>query len=123
MTPQFRFAALLMMSLAVVACAAVQSLKPENVGEGVILAAALVEQGYNSTATLAESGVLSREDARSTLDRLDTAAREIDAANEAYLAYRGSDSDSEGLSKAERHLTTALSIARSVQVYLQEREQ
>jgi hypothetical protein len=123
MTPQFRFAALLMMSLAIVACAAVQSLKPENVGEGVILAAALVEQGYNSTAALSESGVLSRDDARSTLNRLDTAAREIDAANEAYLAYRDSGGDSAGLSKAERHLSTALSIARSVQVYLQEREQ
>lgn len=121
MTLHFRATALIAALVLMIGCAAMQALKPQNVGEGILLASAMVTQGYQTTAALHESGALSQADASRTLDRLDAAANKVDAANEALMAYRAAP-DPEALSRAERHVAEALNITRAVQVYLQERE-
>jgi hypothetical protein len=122
MTPQFRFTALVVLAL-FAGCAALENLKPRNIGEGILLADAIILQAATTVATLRDDGVISQEQALEQRDRLRRAADEVDAAREAYLLYRRltGDSAASERGKAERRLETALSLARSVQSWLEGR--
>jgi hypothetical protein len=102
-------------------CQIVQDIRPRNVGEGILLADALITQTADTVGTLRRQGQIPFEVAQDQADRLRTAAAQVDAAREAYLIYRSATDDSEAsesaLSEAEAKLEEAIQTARAVQSY------
>lgn len=102
-------------------CQIVQDIRPRNVGEGILLADALIIQTADTVGTLKRQGLIPLDVADDQAARLRAAAAQVDAAREAYLIYRRATDESgasdDALSEAEAKLEEAIRTARAVQSY------